>query len=789
MRKIVSLAFANIRKNKGQSLSFFIIIFVSALFLSLGLVTMFEYTENFDKKALQQEAPDVMFAVQEDREELLTSFEKEMASDKRVISLAKIPALLAAGEFYYGNGLNSRNAVFFEASDDGSIPFGAIMEKTDKEVEDPIYLPYLFKMGGGYSTGEPFHITLVTAGMGKKEFSFTIAGFYEDIYFSTINSTITGFLLGERPYGMLKEALGSGPAGCVYAVEASGPDDNERVSSVYGTKLGNICNGAGLIWDSNHYASVKSARTVTSSIGTSIIVGFSVLLLLIALVVVNFRIKNSVEEEIRNIGALKALGYTSSQLIGTFLMQFTVLSLAGGLLGILCSYGVLPALSLMYAMQTGIVWEQSFSGAAFVLTLALTEVLVCFVAFTSSVRIRKLPPIAALRTGLQTHSFRKNYFPLDKGRGPLIVIMAAKQLVRSIKQNILIGLIVTGVTFAAVFAGVLYYNINIEKDIFIQMVAGETPHLQLEAGGPEAAERLLEHVREKEGTDKAFYFSTEVVTCEQNYEAYGYILNDFDMIDNTNWLYQGRFPRYDNETALGGLLAEILDKKPGDTITVTQGDVSRDYLITGLIQGSNYMGHDLCMTSEAYQRINEGFSPTMINAYLKDRIKAGEFLEELMDSSADLLNAVNADEMIRSSMSSYQDIVAVLAVVVSLVTAVIIILVLYLVIKTLLVRKKQELGIQKALGYTTGELVLQNALAFLPVVLIGALLGGWGGCVGLNPFFSLLFSGIGMMKVGFVICMPLIIGICAFIAAFGFAVAAIVSLRIKKISPYSLISE
>ena len=95
-----------------------------------------------------------------------------------------------------------------------------------------------------------------------------------------------------------------------------------------------------------------------------------------------------------------------------------------------------------------------------------------------------------------------------------------------------------------------------------------------------------------------------------------------------------------------------------------------------------------------------------------------------------------------------RDIVAVLAVVVSLVTAVIIILVLYLVIKTLLVRKKQELGIQKALGYTTGELVLQNALAFLPVVLIGALLGGWGGCVGLNPFFSLLFSGIGMMKVG-----------------------------------------
>ena len=789
MRKIVSLAFANIRKNKGQSLSFFIITFVSAMFLSLGLVTMFEYTENFDRKAQEQNAPGVMFALQEDREELFSSFEEELASDKRIVTLEKTPALLAAGEFYYSNGMNSRKAVFFEVPEDGSISFGTFTDKMENDVENPIYLPYLFTMGGGYSAGDSFHITLITAGMGKKEFTFTVAGFYEDIYFSTINSTITGFLLGTQPYEMLKNALGGGPDGCVYSIETTAPDDNEGVSSAYGNKLGSICETAGLLWDSNHYASVKSARTVTSSIGTSIIVGFSMLLLLIALVVVNFRIKNSVEEEIKNIGALKALGYTSAQLIGTFLLQFTVLSLAGGLLGILCSYAVLPALAMMYAMQTGIVWKQQFSAPALVLTLAMIEMLVCFVAFTSSARIRKLPPIVALRTGLQTHSFRRNYFPLEKAKGPLTVIMSAKQLVRSIKQNILIGLIVTGVTFAAVFAGVLYYNINIEKDIFIEMVAGETAHLQIEATGPEAAKRLLEQIREKEETDKAFYFSTQVVTCEQDYEAYGYILNDFEKVDNSQWLYQGRYPKYDNETAMGGLLARLLDKKIGDTITVSLGDMSQDYLITGLIQGSNFMGHDICMTAEAYQRLNKEFAPTVINTYLKDKSKAEQFIDEIGENSEDLLKVVHTDEMIRSSMSSYQDIVAVLAVVVSIVTAVIIILVLYLVIKTLLVRKKQELGIQKSIGFTTRQLVLQNALSFLPVVLTGALLGGIGGCTGLNPFFSLLFSGIGMMKVSFVIHMPLIIGICVSIVVFGLAVAVAVSLRIKKISPYSLISE
>ena len=157
----------------------------------------------------------------------------------------------------------------------------------------------------------------------------------------------------------------------------------------------------------------------------------SLLLLLVSLVVVNFRIRNSVEEEIRNIGALKALGYTSRQLIGAFLAQFLLLALGGVLLGILCSLPVLPGLAAMFASQTGIVWNNPFSPLAAGMTLLAVEALVGAVAFLSAVRIRRLPPIVALRTGLQTHSFRRNPLPLDRGNRPLTLSLAGKQMARS----------------------------------------------------------------------------------------------------------------------------------------------------------------------------------------------------------------------------------------------------------------------------------------------------------------------------------------------------------------------
>jgi putative ABC transport system permease protein len=788
MGKILRLALSNIRKSRSRSLSFLVIVLIAALLLNLGLITGVDYAGSFDEKAEQLNAPGVVLVAQNDQPSFIADMEQELRGDDRIAGIETLPALLAGSEFPYAGGINSRTAAFFDRSRPRETGRFSMTEELETLPQHPIYLPYLFRVGGGYRLGDPFTITLFTAVMGKLEHSFTVAGFYEDIYFATINSTVTGFLLDSGEYAALEQALGGAASGTLFSVNTRDAADNESIASHYQTTMGERYE-VGRLTDSSHYALVKSSRTVTSSIGASIILGFSLLLLLVSLVVVNFRIRNSVEEEIRNIGALKALGYTSRQLIGAFLAQFLLLALGGVLLGILCSLPVLPGLAAMFASQTGIVWNKPFSPLAALMTLLVVEALVGAVAFISAVRIRRLPPIVALRTGLQTHSFRRNPLPLDRGNRPLTLSLAGKQMVRSGGQNLLIGLIVTGVTFAAMFAGVLFYNVNIESDVFIRMVSGEVPNAQLEAGDPEAAARLMERVHNMEQVDKAYFFSTESLICEREFEANAYILDDFEFTGNPDWLYQGRFPRYDNEVALGGLMARTLGKGIGDTVRLTKGDAEWEYLITGLIQGSNYMGHDLCLSQAAYQRLSPDFQPVVFSVYLRNREETGGFLQTLERESPDRFNGVNADEIIRSSMATYQSIVAVLAVIIGIVTLVVIGLVLYLVIKTLLVHKRRELGIQKAIGFTTGQLVLQNALAFLPVIVFGALLGGIGGYLGLNPFFSVLFSGIGIMKVNFVVSFPLLALVFGFIVLFGFGVSLLVATRIRRIFPYTLISE
>lgn len=787
MRNILRLALANIRKGKSRSASFLLIAAISALLFNLGLITWGDYASSFDEKARRLDAPDVVLIAQQSDPAFTSSFLEELREDTRVEAAQSHPALLTGSEFIYANGVNSRQSAFFDRSKELTMGKFALVEELSEMPEHPIYLSYLFQTGGGYRAGDSFTITLFTPMAGEQTFTYTVAGFFEDIYFSTINSTTSGFLLGHEEYITLENAFHGDASGVLLNVKTVSPEDNESVVAQYRAELSEQLPGR--MVDSNHYAALKSARTITSSIGASIILGFATLLLLVSLVVVNFRIRNSVEEEIKNIGALKALGYTSRQLISAFLLQFLLLALLGSLLGILCSLAVLPGLAGMFASQTGIVWEQHFSPFAAATTLAAVELLVGVVAFASAARIRKLPPIVALRTGVLTHSFRRNPFPLSKGRGPLTLTLACKQLVHSIRQNLLVCLIVAGVSFAAVFAGVLYYNINIESDVFLRMVSGQIPSAQLEAVNPDAAQRLMEEVQSTDSVKTAYFFGTESVNCDGQREAYAYLSDDLDKTSNANWLYEGRFPRYENEVAVGGLLAKSLDKEIGDVIRIAQGDVEAEYLITGFIQGSNYMGHDLCMTEAAYHRIAPSYAPLVISVELNDREDATSFLDQLKANTADLNNGTNVEEIIRSSMSSYQNIVAMLAVIISAVTLVIIGLVLYLVIQTLLIRKKRDLGIQKAVGFTTAQLVFQNALTFLPVIVLGALLGCSIGYLALNPFFSMLFSGIGIMKVSFVLSMPLFASVFGMIVLFGFGISALVSCKIKRISPYELMSE
>lgn len=128
---------------------------------------------------------------------------------------------------------------------------------------------------------------------------------------------------------------------------------------------------------------------------------------------------------------------------------------------------------------------------------------------------------------------------------------------------------------------------------------------------------------------------------------------------------------------------------------------------------------------------------------------------------------------------------AVIGVVVSVV-----ILVLYLIIKTTITRKKRESGIQKALGFTTLQLMNQIALNLTTPIIFGVTLGAAFGHFGFNYIFVTLFGGmVGIVQVDLPTPLSWVAMASAALILLAYFVSLLLAWGIRKISAYVLVSE
>jgi len=116
-------------------------------------------------------------------------------------------------------------------------------------------------------------------------------------------------------------------------------------------------------------------------------------------------------------------------------------------------------------------------------------------------------------------------------------------------------------------------------------------------------------------------------------------------------------------------------------------------------------------------------------------------------------------------------------------------MVLFLMMKTVILRQRRSLGIQKALGFTTFQLMNQLALYFFPVIVFGIVLGGFLGAISFNPIFVGLTQYMGIMTASMPVPLGLTIATCVFLAVLAYSVAMLIAWRIRKISAYTLVTE
>lgn len=776
-----------LKKSKGQMLSLFLLIVIAVTILNTGALVFFNYQRSFLNRMEELNGAHFMAALPKsvDVDKNITF----IRNYKGVNQVETQQALIFPGaSLPYGD--SRLEQVFFITSlgDNRDISKLSIVEE-DASAENGIYLPYIMKTGGYHKTRETFDIQF-----NHKTYEFTIAGFIEDVSLtSSINlGGIGGFLKADDFKNLQKECEEWDNLGTMVSARMDDYRDSVNLTSDFKKQMSGMQRLEGTAmnyWCQDAVLGVR-ARTLTSNIGGSIMISFALIIVLISMVVIRFRIINMIEEDMKNVGVLKALGYTSRQIVISFVLQFALIGSIGAVLGVLASYGVLPLINELFSAQTGIVWHQGFHAAISIVITVLILMITGSIAFFASGRINHLHPILAIRGGIATHSFRNNVMPLDRSRGTLNLLLAGKNTLQNTKKNIMIGIIISFLTFVALFAWTMYYNIALEKDSFLNIIGAEMADFVAVVPENEKAGSFQNQIQDMDNVRKTFYYDT-LSTRVDGTDCMTTVLEDFQTIEN-NTIFSGRYPKHDNEAAIGALLSEFLGKDIGDTITVESGNEQKEYLVTGLTQGSFFLGMDIMVTKAGIEEILPAFKQSNLYVYLSqsDDDRMAVFLDDINKIYGEnKISITKNKEVIFSTINIYSKMTTIIAIGILCTTVLVITLVLYLIIRMMITRQKRYYGIQKSIGFTTGQIIRQIIFSLMPPIAAGAVAGGIISMLTMNRVISVLFRSLGVMNANFIIQPLGVAGIIAGIIMVSYILGCLIAGRIRNITPYNLITE
>lgn len=184
----------------------------------------------------------------------------------------------------------------------------------------------------------------------------------------------------------------------------------------------------------------------------------------------------------------------------------------------------------------------------------------------------------------------------------------------------------------------------------------------------------------------------------------------------------GRLPRYKNEIMLSTGIAENLNVKEGDTLYVTSQGERMPFLISGIDQKITNMGLKAMLTEEGAKALNGSSSTSFIYAYIKEGADKEEVLERASKEfpQAKVLDSQVQIEEIMGGISATMFAICIVFVAITLF---VVAMVELLLIKSKVIKERKNYGIQKALGFTTRELIIQTIMMNLPVIAPGALVG------------------------------------------------------------------
>ena len=579
-----------------------------------------------------------------------------------------------------------------------------------------VYVPICYRDEYGLKAGD-----LMQIGTQK----LTIEGFLRDSQMNSMMASSKRFLVNEKDYERLK-SLGDEE----YLIEfklRKGEDVN-AFSTAYGD-AGLPGNGPTIT-----YPLIRLMNALSDGMMILVILLVSVVILVISILCIRYILLTSLEKDKKEIGMMKAVGISRTDIHSLYFSKFLILSVIGALIGVLCALPISIPMRKQMSDLYGIPENIGLICLLSAVGILAVEGLILFSVHRTLKATDKLTAVEALY-GIGRFENKKNRYLF------IAVITAAATALILIPQNIASTLASPRfVTYMGI--GSSQIRIDVRQTDRIGEISGT----------------ILSDIEKDEQTNGAVLMETRSyrVLTEDGSE-YSLLIETGDHSQYPVSYSEGTWPAGEGEIALSVLNASDLGLGVGDYVTIRMGQSGTDKTVRCRICGIYSDITNGGKTAKACFENDENSERPMwsvIYVTLKGPNEAASWTEKYQDlvkqydasiRVTDIANYVNA--IYGQTITRIQKA----AVLTMFASALVLAIVVLLFIRLTIWQERNDCSLKKALGFISSDIRISYLKRSLMYILTGMAAGVFLGLIPGQNLAGMLLGSLGASGFHFII--------------------------------------
>ena len=595
------------------------------------------------------------------------------------------------------------------------------MQKADLQVGDAVYLQ-----------------------TDQGEVEFRVAGFLRDAMMNPSIASSKRFLISDADYSLLETHITEAE----YLIEFYLSDMEGLGDFAHDYDAAGLAHKGPAV----DYNIFRLMNLLTEGAVSLIIVVISILLTTIAIISLRFTILSGLEEDVKPIGVMKAIGVAYKDIRNIYISKYILLTV----LGCLAGYGAALVLSGVLLSNMNLYMGAQDKGLQFYLMPLAAVIIILLVVVISCLltlrRLRSLSAVSALRSGQTGREHSTNgLLSLYRTRLININLFLGIKDILSCKR---VYLLLLAVFIVSAFVMILPVNLfnTMNDESFVTYMGIEKSDVRIDL---QQSDNLVERYQEinayLEGDPAVAHAATLVTSRFPVLDSDGAYkpmnVTSGDLFHFPLTYLEGSSPEDETEIALSYLNADELGKTVGDELLLKVDGQPQTLRVSGIYQDVTNGGK----SAKAMLPYDE---QTLLWYVINIDLNTGYSAAEKIEAYSALFDQAKITDQRSYVLQTFGDTLRqlrIIKVVTILTAAVLASLITSMFLKMLIARDRSPIAVMKNLGFSSTDITAQYLYKTLIVLIVGVVLGTVLCNTAGEVFVSAIGGSMGAPQVSFMI--------------------------------------